>query len=301
MSGAAETQILKGVSRSFFLSLRLLPAPMRDAASLGYLLARTSDTLADTAAPPAWRQEALHGFARAVATPAPLPRWPDDLLDQVGDARERRLLENAQGLVGWLRAMPAGEAALVREVVATIISGQQLDMERFADATPQRPIALPDAAALEDYAWRVAGCVGEFWTRLGFLTLGGGFSRSAREVLLDQGRAYGQGLQLVNILRDLPADLAVGRCYLPVADPGDHAALLATHARWLERAAAWLEQGRSYARSLPSRRLRASTQLPALLAAETLGLLRGATWETLAARVKVPRRRVYALLVRAFF
>ena len=45
-------QLLKGVSRSFYLTLRLLPGPMRGAASLGYLLARTSDTLADTAAAP---------------------------------------------------------------------------------------------------------------------------------------------------------------------------------------------------------------------------------------------------------
>lgn len=302
MSGAAETQILKGVSRSFYLSLRLLPAPMREAASLGYLLARTSDTLADAAtARMSERLEALHDFAGAVAGAAPLPRWPDSLLDQIGDARERRLLENAIPLIIRLRALPAGEAALVREVVATIISGQQLDLERFADATAERPIALPDEAALEDYTWRVAGCVGEFWTRLGSLTLGGGFSHTAPDILLDQGRAYGQGLQMVNILRDLPADLAVGRCYLPVADPSDHAALLASHARWTERAAGWIEQGRCYANSLPSWQMRAATQLPALLAGETLGLLRSATWETLASRVKVPRRRVYALLLRAVF
>ena len=302
MSGAAETQILKGVSRSFYLSLRLLPAPMRAAASLGYLLARTSDTLADAAAARvSQRLEALQGFAQAVAGAAPLPRWPDDLLARLPDPRERILLEQAPSLLIWLRGLPAGEAVLVREVVATIISGQQLDLERFADATAERPIALPDEAALEDYTWRVAGCVGEFWTRLGFLTLGSGFSRSAPDILIDQGRAYGQGLQLVNILRDLPADLAAGRCYLPVADPGDHAALLASHARWLERAVAWIEQSRSYASSLPSRRMRAATLLPALLAGETLGLLRGATWETLASKVKVPRRRVYALLLRAVF
>ena len=53
--------------------------------------------------------------------------------------------------------------------------------------------------------------------------------------------------------------------------------------------------------SLPLRRLRAATLLPALLAGETLARLRGASWETLQARVKVPRRRVYALLLRAFF
>lgn len=301
MSGAPETQILKGVSRSFFLTLRLLPAPMRGAASLGYLLARSSDTLADTTlAAPAERLEALAGFAKAVATVAPTPGWPAALLNAIPDPRERRLLEHAPALLACLHALPAAEAALVRDVVAIIISGQQLDLQRFATATPRQPVALPDDAALDDYTWRVAGCVGEFWTRLGFLTLGSRFSRGTPATLLEQGRAYGQGLQLVNILRDLPADLAAGRCYLPVADPTDRVALLACHARWLERAALGVDQGRCYARTLPSRRLRAATQLPALLAAETLALLRGANWEVLQTRPKVPRSRVYALLVRAF-
>ena len=302
VSGASGNQILKGVSRSFFLTLRLLPAPMRDAASVGYLLARTSDTLADTtAAPLVQRTEALQAFAHAVATMAGPPRWPDGLLDNITDLRERRLLDHVLPLFAWLRALPVGEAALVREVVAIISSGQQLDLERFATASREHPVALPSAAALEDYAWRVAGCVGEFWTKLGFLTLGSGFSNNNQATLLEQGRSYGMGLQLVNILRDLPADLQSGRCYLPVADPADRAALLASHAAWCERASAWIDHGRSYALSLPIRRLRAATKLPALIADETLKLLGGATWETLNCRVKVPRRRVYALLLRACF
>ncbi len=273
---------------------------MRGAASLGYLLARSADTLADAAGVPVpMRQDALAAFTHAVATLAPPPRWPHALPAALPDPRERVLLSNMPALLTWLRALPAAEAALVREVVAIISSGQQLDLQRFASASRDQPVALPDDAALEDYTWRVAGSVGEFWTRLGFLTLGQRFSTMEPTVLLEKGRAYGQGLQLVNILRDLPADLETGRCYLPVADPAERAALLACHAQWLERAAAWVAQGRSYALSLPIRRLRAATQLPALLAAETLGLLRGTPWESLQARVKVPRHRVYALLLRA--
>ena len=47
-----DQQVLKDVSRSFYVSLRLLPAPMRPATSTGYLLARASDTIADTAGIP---------------------------------------------------------------------------------------------------------------------------------------------------------------------------------------------------------------------------------------------------------
>jgi len=293
--------MLKGVSRSFYLSLRLLPGPMRGAASLGYLLARTSDTLADTAAAPAeTRLECLERFGQAVAgSPAPL-RWPAVLENAVVDLRERRLLDQSDGVLAWLGQLPAGEARLVREVVATIIGGQRLDLQRFAAADPARPVALANDATLEDYAWRVAGCVGAFWTKLGFLTLGERFSSAPADVLPDMGISYGKGLQLVNILRDLPTDLAAGRCYLPVTDPRDPAVLLETHQRWVERASGWVDAGFAYSATVRSRRLRAATVLPAMIARETLERLRGASWEELRARIKVPRSRVYLALVRAF-
>lgn len=292
----------KGVSRSFYLSLRLLPAPMREAAALGYLLARTSDTVADSSTGDLSGQvTALGDFSAAVAGTRLLPSWPAALVTAVADPRERLLLGRTAELISMLQALPAAQAALVREVVATITSGQALDLTRFASGTASHPLALPDDVALEDYTWRVAGCVGEFWTRLGRLTMGDGFSTHPEAVLLPLGRRYGMGLQLVNILRDLPADLAAGRCYLPVADPLDRPLLLECHARWLQRAREWVAGSVPYSASLPVRRLRAATRLPGLLAGETLDLLADASWESLQARVKVPRRRVYQLLLRAWF
>lgn len=294
--------MLKGVSRSFYLSLRLLPGPMRRAASLGYLLARTSDTLADTAtAATGARVQCLEQFLAAVLGNAGPPRWPVALLNSIPDPRERHLLECSGDTLDGLDRLPAGEAALVREVVEVIIGGQRLDLERFEGASRENPVALEDDAALEDYAWRVAGCVGAFWTKLGFLTLRERFSKSPEPLLLEQGIAFGKGLQLVNILRDVPADLAQGRCYLPVADPGDIPEILACHARWVAITGAWIANGEAYAKTLCSRRLRAATALPAMLARETLASLEGADWQALGQRIKVPRGRVYQSLLRAFF
>jgi farnesyl-diphosphate farnesyltransferase len=299
--GESENQVLKGVSRSFYLSLRLLPRPMRGAASLGYLLARASDTLADSAALTAEaRLGFLENLREAVAGAGVLPRWPIALLNSVPDARERNLLEVSRDLVGLLDQLPAPEALLVRTVVATIISGQKLDLERFDGATQEHPVTLPDDAALDDYAWRVAGCVGEFWTELGFLTMGGRFSVSTLTDLRERGIAYGKGLQLVNILRDVGEDLANGRCYLPVDHPHDRDEVLACHGRWLERAVGWLREGERYAATLQSRRLRVATVMPAWIAAKTLELLAGAKAEGLQRRVKVPRSFVYRSMVRAF-
>jgi phytoene/squalene synthetase len=156
-----ENPLLKGVSRSFYLSLRFLPKPMRGAASLGYLLARTSDTLADTAALEVEvRRQALVAFRRSLAGSEEAPRWQVSLLNAISDVRERHLLEGSEDLFEWLARLPDGESALVREVVDIIISGQLADIEWFGAATRENPVALADDAALEDYTWRVAGLFG---------------------------------------------------------------------------------------------------------------------------------------------
>lgn len=301
MRDSLDREVLKGVSRSFYLSLRMLPRPMRGGASLAYLLARTSDTLADTEGVSAsvrldclarWRALLCGGSGVVVD-------WPAELLDAVVDPRERLLLDRSGELLRWLNEISENERMLIRELLEIIIGGQALDLERFADASAENPVALADSAALEDYAWRVAGCVGAFWTKLGFLTLGDGFSGCGEFDLLERGVAYGKGLQLVNILRDLPADLAAGRCYLPVGCPEDRAALLASHAVWCVQAQAWVAEGEKYAKSLHSGRLRAASVLPALIAQETLESMCGVSWEGLRARVKIPRRRVYCLIIKA--
>jgi farnesyl-diphosphate farnesyltransferase len=300
MISRVRKPLLKGVSRSFYLTLRLLPQPMREAASLGYLLARVSDTLADTATVAVHlRLEWLRNFATAVAEKSPSPRWPMVVLNALQDNRERDLLESTEEIFTQLGKLPEAEAELVRGVIATITSGQTLDLQRFAVATRTQPVALASGAELEDYAWRVAGSVGEFWTQLGFLTLGQRFSITPAITLTAQGVAYGKGLQLVNILRDVAADLKVGRCYLPVADPRDPHALLESHGEWLEQAKLWLDEGESYAMSLPGRRLRAATVLPARLAQRTLDSLAGVSWEALQVRIKIPRRAVYQEVCRA--
>jgi farnesyl-diphosphate farnesyltransferase len=294
-------ELLKGVSRSFYLSLRLLPEPMRGAASLGYLLARSSDTLADTPGTPVEaRLLCLDWFARSLAGEEEIPRWPLSMLNAVSDARERQLLEESGRLLAWLEKLPAAEAALVREVVLVIIGGQQLDLERFGSAEAWNPVALQNDAELDDYTWRVAGCVGAFWTRLGFLTMGDRFSKAPAELLLDMGISYGKGLQLVNILRDLPGDLKQGRCYLPVSDPDDTCALLEAHGRWLETALERVADGFAYSAELRSRKLRAASLLPAMIARDTLLKMRGVDWPILEAGVKVSRANVYRSLIKAF-
>ncbi len=273
---------------------------MREPAALAYLLARASDTLADSAsAPAAMRIDCLDRFAASLNQGDP-PQWPQAVIHGVEDPHEKLLLLSTTELLRNLEESNAAEAGLIRNVVETIISGQRLDIERFGHAGPDRPAILPDAAALDDYTWRVAGCVGEFWTRLGHLTLGPSFSGHPIGPLVEHAVRYGRGLQLVNILRDLPADLSHGRCYLPVSNPSDKASLLREHARWLESARDLVAHGFTYSARLKTRRLRTASVLPAMIARDTLNLLEAAGPAVLAGRIKVPRTAVYCSLIRAF-
>lgn len=291
--------LLKGVSRSFYLSLRLLPAPMRRGAAIGYLLARASDTLADTEGVEVeMRLDCLSLFRDGMVSGVGEMPACAEYQTAVANPDERALLRHLPELFRVWAALPEGERGLVLEVLETILGGQRLDLIRFAKASGENPVALHSRLELDDYTYRVAGCVGEFWTKLGFLTLGRKFSCADPDTLCQWGRDYGKGLQLVNILRDAPADLAAGRCYLPVADVTDRGAFLTEHRHWQHIARAWVGRGVNYAGKLESRRLRVASGLPATIALETLDLLMEADGRALSNRVKVPRHRVYAALLR---
>lgn len=238
--------LLKRVSRSFYLTLRLLPKPVRDSISLGYLLARLTDTEADGA---------------------------------VTDA-ERELLGRREELLRWLASSPDRDE--IETVWTTIREGQEFDRVRFPRGSTIIPLTPEE---LERYTYLVAGCVGKFWTRICAKHLPG-FARLSEVEMTELGVRFGQALQLVNILRDRRADLQIGRIYVP--DRRVPAGLA--------QARASLGDADRYVAAIRPRRLRAACALPLLLARETLALVER---HPDAPRVKVPRSRVWILLVRA--
>ncbi|MBG7608781.1 MAG: squalene/phytoene synthase family protein [Verrucomicrobia bacterium] len=300
MDTGLETGVLKGVSRSFYLSLRLLPKPMRRPAGIAYLLARISDTIADSAEVPAGeRLCCLENFSKQVTDGEGIRPWSAAMIEGTPDPREKLLLERAGEVIKVFVSLSAEQKELIREVIGIIISGQRLDLKRFGEAGASNPISLANDAELEDYTWRVAGCVGEFWTKLGYLTLGRKFSLQPERELLKHAVDYGKSLQLVNILRDLPEDLANGRCYLPVADPTDEKLLMGEFLKWRKIALGRVEAGFSYSADLESRRLRTASILPAMIAKETLECMDVADLKSLRKRIKVPRHRVYSMVFSA--
>lgn len=302
-------EILRAVSRSFYLSIRLLPEAVREPVALAYLLARATDTIADTTqVARETRRAELAALAEVIAERASaenLPGIAQRFSRLQANAAERALIERLPDCLAWLRALPADDQSDIRAVLAQINEGQMLDVERFGDATSLR--ALATTAELERYTYLVAGCVGEFWTRVCARRLADFADRPVEE-MIRLGTEYGKGLQLTNIIRDLGADLRAGRCYLPteqLSAVGVTPAQLLQKPEvvgelvtpWLDRAAVGLEAGVEYSRALRSRRVRFATVLPALIGARTVARLRDRPAAIVSQRVKIPRREVYGLIL----
>jgi farnesyl-diphosphate farnesyltransferase len=210
---------------------------------------------------------------------------------------ERVLLEKAAELHRLLGASP-DRAEIVR-VLEVILSGQSLDLTRFACGAA----ALTKADELEDYTYRVAGCVGEFWTRICDRHLAD-YSSVALSQMAQWGVSFGKGLQLINILRDAPMDLAQGRCYLPLEElPDRNPERLKTAPesarpvteRWTLRAREHLDDGLRYIEAVRPWRLRLACFLPWAIGIRTLRRMEQTPPLEQAERVKIGRREVRAL------
>jgi farnesyl-diphosphate farnesyltransferase len=304
-----RTDILRSVSRSFYLSIRFLPSRLREPIALAYLLARTTDTVADTTRiPGAVRMEALKMLSDAVRGKASREMVTNHLASFVPlqeNAVERTLLGSAPDCLEWLEQMREADRDDIRAVLEKITQGQTLDLQRFDNPAQMR--ALQSAADLDEYTYLVAGCVGEFWTRLCFRHLRG-FASLSHDEMLVLGRRYGMGLQLINVLRDAGTDLRAGRCYFPEEQLGavglSAAQILsepdrfqAIFQRWMQKAQDGLEQGMQYSRAIRNRRVRGATVLPALIGARTVTLLREAGAGALRQTIKVSRREVRAMVI----
>jgi len=300
--------ILRKVSRSFYLSIFILPKKLRDPVALGYLLARASDTIADSAELPIdLRVEKLRLLARGIQGEA-LGDAIVDLSASIAPLQtsesERALIENLQSCLDWLDQSEVGDREDVRAVLEQINRGQILDLERFRD--PKQIIALETAGDLDEYIYLVAGSAGEFWTRVCFRRLPRFTARSESE-MFNSGKRYGMGLQLINILRDAGPDLRAGRCYFPQAELAVAAMepsqilreperFLPIYRKWREKAEQGIKAGIEYAKAIRNRRVRIATVLPALIGARTLALLRDAGATALRRHIKVPRKEVRAIV-----
>jgi farnesyl-diphosphate farnesyltransferase len=313
LSSGLLTDLLKQVSRTFYKTMRVLPAAIRPQISLAYLLARTTDTIADTQiVSPSDRLQALRSLRDRILGHSTAPLDFGELARSQNTAVEWTLLQRSEESLALLGQFSREDQLRIREVLATIISGQELDLNRFAEASRDRIVSLNTDNDLDDYTYRVAGCVGEFWTTMSRAHL---FPSAPldHEWLMANGARFGKGLQLVNVLRDLPRDLRQGRCYLPgerlwaiglappdLLEPTNFPRLRPLYDTYLTLAEDHLTAGWRYTLALPRShpRLRLACAWPLLIGTKTVEKLRAANVLAPELRVKISRPEVRQIIIR---
>ncbi|MGB2037415.1 MAG: phytoene/squalene synthase family protein [Candidatus Poseidoniaceae archaeon] len=301
-------KLLETTSRSFYPTLKYLPKKIRGQISLLYILARLADTIADS----------KHGEADvlidllseyndvAQGRSTTLPDF-SELAEIQTNPHEAELLLNAEDVIKGLEEYSEEDCQRILECLEVIVGGQLLDLQRFGSEKEGGGISsLNSNEELDDYTFRVAGCVGTFWSKMSLahlMTL----SPEKEKIFLEKGIQFGKALQMINILRDIPEDLRLGRCYIPTEALAEHGLVpedLSTDSNleafrplydsYLDLTNTHLEAATEYIRMLPDKqfRLKASCMLPVLIGQRTVTLLRTGNILDSNERIKVTRDEI---------
>ena len=208
---AYQGEILQGVSRTFALNIPELPGALRDVVGNVYALCRIADTIEDDPAlSPAQKHAFSERFIDVVAgrgAAEPFSRELGALLSPSSTEREQDLIANTARVVRITRGFRAAQRGAIERCVRIMARG----MAEFQQhATPD---GLEDLPHLNRYCYHVAGVVGETLTDL-FCDYSAEI-RGRRGDLSALSVSFGQGLQMVNILKDVWEDRSRGACWLP--------------------------------------------------------------------------------------
>jgi len=298
--------VLPDVSRTFALGIRLLPAALSWSVSIAYLICRIADTIEDDSGRSIPERKALLAeLERALANPTAgviglqSGTWP---------ASERNLMVSNDRVLREFARLPIAEQAIIAKWVREMIGGmaESLSATGRSATTP-----FEDLADLHRYCYYVAGTVGHMLTDL-FQAHSRRIDAARHEALDRLATAFGLGLQLTNVTRDMPDDIRDGRNFIPAvlwrdADLAPAELFTAGHeeASWrvaeplAADAGKHLELALAYCCALPRTELRMrffcytslifATRTLALIEQQRDAFVRGK-------RIKMTRRNVYLLL-----
>ena len=209
-------EILPDVSRTFALTIPVLPSELTNSVCCAYLLCRIADTvedhpgLAEEEKATKYQQlcEVLEDPSRCQALTLFTAGWPEN----GGEPYYQRLIEETGQVVAAFASLPKHHRQPILRCVRDMVSGMR-------EMTEQAPIegivyVCKDLSELERYCHYVAGTVGLMLTQL-FDTVIEPAHAFATESRLEQGRRFGLGLQLTNVLKDRAVDYERRTSFLP--------------------------------------------------------------------------------------
>ena len=208
---AYQKAILSSVSRTFALTIPLLPPSIEKVVGNTYLLCRIVDTIEDAAdLSPQTKQSLSALFLDAVLEKAPVDTFVEQCLEALknySNPDELDLISNTPTVLRILHTCSSSDQQAVGRCVSIMSEGMSFFHGK------QNQAGLQDLAEFEHYCYVVAGVVGELLT-----TIFSNHSSAFEKALAgheDLAIAFGQALQMTNILKDSPEDKARGVSWKP--------------------------------------------------------------------------------------
>ena len=206
-----QAYILPGVSRTFALTIPVLPGRLAEVVANAYLLCRLADTIEDDVGLENEQKSEFHRrFVSVVKGSEDADAFATALVPLLSShvlPHERDLVENADKIIRVTHGFSATEKEALTRCVTIMCSG----MPEF-----QRNKSLKGLRDLDDmsaYCYVVAGVVGEMLTEL--FCVHCPELRVKRDEMMRLAVSFGQGLQMTNILKDIWEDRQADTCWLP--------------------------------------------------------------------------------------
>jgi farnesyl-diphosphate farnesyltransferase len=310
---------LRRVSRTFSRPIEVLNDDLRRSVTCGYLLCRIVDTIEDnprfTVGERDDRYRAFHDVLRRTTDGSVFERSWETV--QGSPPHELELCAQIRRVMAVLDTVPEEMQSAVLRWVAEMARGMQIYSHRSPDS--DGVVAPATSDDLERYCYFVAGTVGNMLTELFALEMKLEDEDPVVHRMHTHAEAFGAGLQLVNILKDIGDDMERGRSFVPrtlcqteglrnqqLIDPSRRGDAHRAVGPLFELARMNLDRALSYALAVPPahREIRLFCLLPLWLAVRTVGLAYGNdAMFTSNQPVKVSRQEVETVIehcVRAY-
>lgn len=200
-------QMLHEVSRTFAVSIERLPAALRKAVMISYLLLRVSDCLEDNEVLlPDRKVELLQLWTEVLSGNTPVEELTQAIshLDASNDP-EVYVTQHAAEVLEALGQLPQE----IQEIIIQHVIQSTLGMARWQEHGP----VVNTEEEMDDYMYQVAGRVDYLLTDL-FGTYSPAFQKRD-SALRPLARHFGLALQTVNIIRGLRKDYERGWVFVP--------------------------------------------------------------------------------------
>lgn len=308
---------LEKVSRTFTLSIKILPKLLRKYVGHAYLVCRFLDTLEDTPDKTIKEKRDALYIAKDILDNEKSPDKFKDYFHNfsktcTANPHEKELLEDSTELFTYLDTFPKNISESIKKWASEMSDG----MAKYAFGSDKPDFSLQSVDELEEYTYYVAGTVGlmlsDMFTQDKYVC-----SDKKKQIMRDRSVNFGRALQYVNIIKDSNTDILEDRCFIPselLDKYGIEKSELFSEnkvdeqkklfSELIQIAYGYLKESREYTEALPmySWRIRMFCILPVLLAYATLRHVEKNLDKlvTTKSQLKISRKKVKRLIYFSF-